>query len=278
MGAAVDAVGPIPTAGGAVTGPKPLGVPEDYVAHRRDDFNIDGPVPGTGIGGPISGRSEAYDVTPQYTDGMQYSIANMDPVQLSALQASMRNAGLLDADYVSGYGSDPATIAAMAQLMSEANASGYTIDQTLQRRLAAPQVAQKKAAKAPFTASAYLKPDPATLKESVRGLMKSVIGPDREPTEAELDDLTSRLGGMDRQAYDASTAADQANYNADASGVGGGATVDNVDPSARLTDYLRTAYKPEIDMTKRTTDLAANRDGLLGSVFAIDKAIASPGL
>lgn len=260
---------------------KPIGVPEGYTTTRTFTPPAGYKAPVGKDGKPLAEQAQGFTTAaapPQYFDGAQYSIANLDPVALSQLQEQMRNAGLLKDGYVSGFGGDPATIAAYTELLTEANTTGYTAAQTLQNRLAAPQVAAAKAPKAPYTAAAYLKPDPATLRENVRDLMKQVVGPNREPTDAELDDLTGRLDSLDRQAYDASTAADHANYDASAAGDPGGAVIANTDPSARLADYLRTTYKPEIDMTKGTADLTANRDGLMGSIFAIDNAIKTPGL
>lgn len=275
-------------------GPDAIGVANDYVAHRQTQFAL-GPTPKPGQGGmPASG---VYDqqIPAQYHEGDQDILFNMDPVVLSQLQASLRNAGLLTAGYVQGYGGDPQTLAAYTQLLTEANETGFTWQQQLQQRLASPQT---QAAKAPFVAKAYLKPDPATLKESVRQLMKQVVGPDREPTDAELADMTARLDSLDRRAYDSSTTADRANYdatnaatNADgtpatgalgggipATGALGGATVQDVDPTSQLADYMRTAYKPEIQHGQAVVDLSKNRTSLLGSVFAMDSAIKAGGI
>lgn len=249
-----------------------------------------GPTPAPGQGGmPASGIYEK-SIPPIYFDGDQYVVASMDPVQLAQLQTTMRNAGVLTADYQSGVQGDPATLAAMTELMSEANQTGYTYDQVLQQRLNAPKV--PKAPSKPFVADAFLKPDPATLKESVRQLMQQVIGPDRQPSDAELADLTARLGSLDRAQYDAKTVKSKADYEAGAPGtqdgavatslggdatVPGGSTVQAVDPSSALADYLRTTYKPEIDMAKGTSDLSKNTGLLQGSFLSLSNAVKSPG-
>lgn len=247
------------------------------------------PAMGPGQQGQMASGSYDQSIAPKYFDGDEYLIASMDPVELSQLQVSLRNAGVLQAGYVSGLNSDPGTIAAMKELMSEGNQSGYTWGQVLTQRLNAPQV--PKTPTKPYTAPAYLKPDPATLKESVRQLMQQVIGPDRQPTDAELADLTSRLGALDRGRYDATTAQGKANYDAAAAGtqegavasslggdatVAGGSTVQAVDPSSQLADYLRTTYKPEIDMAKGTADLSKNQAALQGSFLSIANAIRTP--
>lgn len=281
--AELKAAGP-PVASGAVDGPAPIGVPSGYSATRRDPFQIDGPVPGTSIGGPISGTAASYQLAAQYHDGDQYSLSSMDPVALSQLQATMRNAGLLDDDYVSGYGDDPATVSGYTQLLAEANQSGYTWQQQLQRRLAQPKVTKAKKT-AGFVAQPFLKPDPATIRESARALAKQVLGPHRVLSDEEANQLVGAAEGFARQEYDAQTAAQASDFAANQAAAdagdgtgGGGAVVQSVDPSARFAEYFNNRYKPEINMGAERQDLADNRDGLLGSVFAIDQAISSPGL
>jgi len=113
--------------------PKPLGVPEGYMAPYTRGPEPQGTADSAaqrakaGLGpGTIGKRG------PSYFDGDQYRPASLDPASIGKLQASLAAAGLLE-DFRYGVW-DEASQDAYASLLGEANASGLSAEAALQRR------------------------------------------------------------------------------------------------------------------------------------------------
>jgi hypothetical protein len=122
-GRATDKVGAPPPV--AVKGPKPLGVPEGYLA------------PGTILGGAvIGGRGAAVNVPvaipPRYFDGDQYLPGGQSPAQIAELQRALKAGGWYSSEAVIVYGRwDPATQTAYANALKTANQSGKSVEEVL---------------------------------------------------------------------------------------------------------------------------------------------------
>lgn len=209
---------------------------------------------------------------PQYYDGMQYDIYSWSPDRLAELQRDLAAAGLLRGDYRVGY-ADAGTLAAYEALLGESNRSGFKWHQQLAIRKTAPEELAPEEPRDPFKAPTRLKADPAALRQTARTLAKQVIGKDRNLTDDELDHIVGAAARFDEEGYQSQVAAARADYEAGGRGAAGGATVVDVDPGARLEEYLADRYAPEIGMRGAAADLSENQQGLLGSIFNIDQAI-----
>lgn len=99
-----------PVAPAEVDEPQFIGVPSDYVATGRMDV-------------PYADYDWNYRHAPKYQEGEQFSIAGLAPGELSSLQRSLVDAGLLRSDFMLGY-ADDRTLAAFEDLLSLSNRSG----------------------------------------------------------------------------------------------------------------------------------------------------------
>lgn len=247
---------------GAESELQPIGVPAGYSAER--------PAPA-----PYA-RDMTQQVPARYFDGDDWAPASLPGPRIAELQRQMVAAGLIPrgASYRNGVWDDVSR-SAYRQLLGEANGSGLSAEQQVKVRQNAPKANQPE-----FQAPVRLKRDPAAIRSSVRALMADVIGPDRKPTDEELNELTGVLERIDSQAYDQSTAASQAQFDREMAAengapVGAAPVVQDVDPDARFEELLRERYKPEIQMREGVTDLATGRENLLGNIFAIDQMIGA---
>lgn len=113
-------------------GPKPIGVPRDYVIKRRTTGREEmGDIRFRG-GGPDYLSS----ITPIYFDGAEYLPANWPASQIWSLQQYLAKVGLLTGTFTRNV-FDPATMDAYKELLALSNAKGANADQTLQEMLSA---------------------------------------------------------------------------------------------------------------------------------------------
>lgn len=252
----IKAAGPPVGVAGALP---PIGVPPGYVADRPANY-VELDAPGTPA---------------RYYEGDDLLPANLPPLQIRELQQRMVAAGLIPrgTEFRDGYW-DPVSLAAYRQLLTEANGSGLTAEQQLRVRMNTTVTNRPQ-----FQAPAHLKPDPATLRENVRTLMSSVMGQDREPTAEELDHLVGVLQSYDSSAQANAQAAARAEFDAQQTAAETGVytppEVQQVDTAARFSEYFRQRYRPEIERREGIADLAAGRELLGSSIFAIDQMIGA---
>lgn len=117
----------VASASGSTTGPRPIGVPSDYVV----------PVLRRTLGGRagmvnLSNFNQKVGVGPRYFDGDQYLISSLPPGKLAEMQHLLENGGFYPAKTKIVYGKwDPETAQAYTNALGQANAQGKKIDQVL---------------------------------------------------------------------------------------------------------------------------------------------------
>ena len=104
--------------GGATSTKHPIGVPDDYTV-QITDYTGKGPK-------GRSGRRETRDQAPRYHDGFQFKPLTWGIEMQDQLQQGLIAAGLLNPDDVRDIGTftDPATVKAWTELLSESNRGG----------------------------------------------------------------------------------------------------------------------------------------------------------
>lgn len=238
----------IPVGGGTL--PDPIGVPANYSAVVR----AQGPTTtGSGLGYDV-------EIPPRYFEGDDWAPASLPVEQRAMLQRQMAAAGVIPegATYRLGVW-DETSRQAYRQLLSFANGAGAPVEQALNQ-----WATSKSTTTAPKT-QPYLAPDYATLAQQVKGIVSQRLG-GREPTQQELDVLVQRMRTDDRAAYDASVSNAQATAD-------GATTVQDVDPSARFTEFFEQRYRPEIEHRKAVNDMTNLRATFLGNADAMTSLI-----
>ena len=251
-------------AGGGDDDRLPIGVPEEFRANVPTDR--------ASMSANAADRwPERQSVPPRYFEDYEYTPANLPPVERSALQERLVAAGLIapGQQYLNGEWDD-VSVGAFSGLLALSNRNGFTWDQQLK------VLENTTPANRPqFEAQAFLRPDPAATRQSIRSLMREMVGEDRDPSPDELTRLTSVFESFQQQAHDAATAAGRAAFDAQQEGEAAPAVVQDVDPVARFQEYMQDKYAPEVRSRQGVLDVAANRQGMLGSVFATQEAVLS---
>jgi hypothetical protein len=232
------------------------------------------PLPGRPAYGPYIPRA-----VNRYFEYDQWRFASRSPEYIVALQNQMVAAGLVDArDIIPGLWTDP-DADAMKVLMIEATAARTTWENALGARIASGAgAAQARGAGRTFVTPTYMAPDYATLSQAVKGTFAQLVG--REPKDYELSLLADQLAADSRAEYEAVVAGQRAEFRAGAGGddlvgdrIVGGATVQAVDPMARLQEAIQNRFGAEIaaeeaeqDYTANTRLMAQNLAGLSGVI------------
>lgn len=218
------------------------GVPEGYTALREYQ-------PGSGMP-PI--RSGGVAAPAQYREGDEFNPGGWTQERRARMQRMLADSGLLRTAYRSGFWG-PESVSAYRALLSLANTQGMKDTETA-RLLASDPDLQKTLLDS--DKEPYLQPDPARAREDIRGFFRSKLK--RDVTDDELTPLFNEYMRLDRATYDVA--------------VQDG--VVEVDPAARFSEFLTSRYRPEIDRTAAMVDLSNNNENLMGSIFALDRAIA----
>ena len=245
-----------------------------------------GRVPGEAPGQARGAREGRRDTRQRYHLGFDSSPASWAPSRRIILKDSLVQAGYLDPDQMTG-GATWAfpEMSAMALLADEANGIGDPWQIQLDRVKNNPSEAAKRRAKGragadrrPFVAPAFLKPDMATLSQSVKQSVRQRLG--REPTSLEMGELIETLGVDFRAEFGAQVAALRSEFDATTRAIEtdepqAAGTVQSVNPAARFAEHFDERFAGEIDVRKRGAALNQREaigaatmsmvDGLIGS-------------
>lgn len=210
---------------------------------------------------PIPGRGS------MYVAGDEWAPVNSSPDEIEKLQRKLIEAGLIDPDhYVTPGVFDDTTRDAYKALLERSNAMGIDDGNTLAYLRSNP--IQRAPAKG-YVKPPRLKPDPATLSTRTRATLEGLVK--RGVTTQEIAKLVPELAKLEQQAYDVTTAADQAQA------VGESPTLQDVDPQSSFEELLRTKYAPEINRTAQVGDMTQGREALMSNVFALDNFVGRVG-
>lgn len=235
--------------------PDPIGVPADFVAHAEYK-------PGLGMP-PI--KPGGVELPPRYFEGDDASPAGMSDEDIARLQRMLVAAGVLKGTtYLNGVWDEPSR-QAYRSILTHANQSGLTAQQSLETWASAHTEQKPKV-------DPFLEPDYATLAQTVKQLVSERLG-GREPTPAELDVLTSQLRGNYRAEYDAAVATTTAASDAAAAGADPATVVQDIDPVARFSEFFEQRYQPEMERREAISDMTNLRESFLGNVGQMDSMI-----
>ena len=273
-------------------GPRPIGVPFDFVASRE----VPDPLSATRGTGPALTRTQIRTFEPQYFEGDELAPQSLDPAAIIHLQKRLVAAGLMDeGDYYAGYWTDISE-AAYKTVLGVANTNGTDATVALTELIRTlPQSVKDQRARAKqlekFQADPFIKPDYATLAQDVKTTMRTRLG--REPTAAELAELTREMTGFDRQDFEAFTEEQRFAFNR-AQGIQPPVTADNlirpmgvvsggltvaptelqdVDPGARFREMFERRFKPEIDRLDSLDEVRRNTNNVFASLRTMSSLV-----
>ena len=262
-------------------GPRPIGVPLDFVPTKESQ--IDQPDQFPTRDGPVTGleRGEV-----RYFEGDELAPASLDSVQIARLQSRLVKAGVLNEDqYYAGYWDDVTrdaykTVLGLANRTPNMDATGM-----IDLMIANPKKIDAADADK-FREPPFLKPDYATLAQDVKTTMRTRLR--REPTAAEMAELTRVMGGFYRQQFDVLTEADRIMFEGDPvtadnvirpmGVVSGGLTVaptelQDVDPAARFRELFDQRFKPEIDRLDSLAEVRRNTTNVFESLRTMSSLV-----
>lgn len=264
---------------------KPIGVPEGQPDPEH---------PGRRVGGFVAQKVEREPtdflerkfgvgpqvvtaVEPRYFDGDQYSPAGLDPAEIARIQADLVKTGYLtEGEYWAGFW-DEDTSQAYAAVLGFANQSGDSIDETIDRLIATlPDSIKEARARADqakiFQAPPFIGPDLATLAQGVKAKLRADLG--REPSDAEMAELTRFMSSIYVENFDAEVAAERSAFDASQESLETGdpvtpRSVTDVDPVARFNEFFERRFKPEIDRLGALGEIKANRSNVFKSLLTL---------
>lgn len=205
-----------------------VGTEEDQrtvVPERDIPYHLPPGVPPAGpIGSPyttspqagIYGGFGASQIVSPYTVGQEWTLfRTMDQASIAAIQGDLIRAGMLTNEEVTRPGVwDTNSAAAMGSVMTFANLQGTTWQTSISKLEKTSKAWQKENAKrlaaerakngykkVPFTVTPYTAPDYDTLVAGARQAFREIVG--RDPADWELQLYADKLGGWDRENYDA---------------------------------------------------------------------------
>lgn len=240
--------GPPPGDGGTTNAPKPIGVPNDYLApggRARAPFAGNWGAPKTYQRGPVG---------PRYYEGDDYLPATLSLEERAQLQRAMLAAGVYDRNDEVRFGLwDATSRKAYRSVLELANGSGLSVGDALRSWQRAAPAGEETSTRAPLVTRVSNPKDLARLADSVA---RKVIGRKADPA------VVARFAAQ----FQAAQAAEQtAAYNAAGTG---GQIVEAQDPQAFMADKIRAEYGVEastqdlVGTTNEFFDLLAevNRD------------------
>ncbi len=269
-------------------GPPPIGVPVDFVAQREIPAGLGATRPGD--------PTQTLSRKPRYVLGDELAPQSLDPTAIIRLQKRLVAAGLLDeGTYYAGYWTDVSE-AAYKTVLGVANTNGTSATVALSELIRSlPQSVKDQRARAKrleqFQAPPYIKPDFATLAQDVKTTMRTRLR--REPTAAELAELTREMTGLARQGFDAFTEEQRLAFNR-AQGIQPSVTADNVirpmgvvsggltvaptevqdvDAAARFREFFEKRFKPEIDRLVSLDEVRRNTTNVFASLRTMSSLI-----
>ena len=271
--------------------PRPIGVPLDFVASRE------GPV------GNID-RLGTVNVPPRYFEGDEFDPASLDPNLIIRWQKRLVAAGLIDeGEYTPGYWDD-LSMAAYKKVLGYANLNAQTDLEAVDRLIQTlPQSVKDARAKAKqlevFSEPPYITPDYATLAQGVKGYFRERMG--RDPTDAELSELTGMMNSLYRQQFDVGVEADRIVFEGGAESVTppaltfgqplpegqppalsfggrpatpvGSRVLQGVDPEARFLELFEKRFKPEVDRLDSLSEVRRNANNVFNSLRTMTSLI-----
>lgn len=225
MSHAADKIGAGPPPGDATsTGPRPIGVPEGYLAPGGR-----GRVPFKGFGVP--GTYQRPPVGPRYFEGDDWLPATLSLEERAQLQQAMLSAGVYDKNDVVRFGLwDATSRKAYRSVLELANGSGLSVGDALRSWSRAAPAEEETSTRAPLVTRVSNPKDLARLADSVA---RKVIGRKADPaTVARLTaEFQAAQAGEQRQAYNMAET--------------GGQITEAQDPQSYMAERIRAEYGVE---------------------------------
>lgn len=255
----------------------------DYIGGFPETYKpaFDGPR-GLGPDPGATGRTVAPPTAPRYRVGDEWGqFAAMSPEYIATVQGAMARAGLIDEEDITDIWTIKAA-QAMEQTMLIANARGGDTWVNVLRQLEQEAPTEEDKANAlrqanPFIAPVFRAPDKATLKQGVRAEFSRKLG--REVKDWEFGLFIDQMSSDFKRQHSAEIAAARSSYeaeiNARATGAtsGGGGSVQQVDPMARMAERFLSLYTPEIDAETAEDERQLNTVNLQRSLAGIERAV-----
>ncbi len=252
----------------------PIGVPFDFVAQPVAVL--------TPADRALTGlRTATAEARPQYFAGHELVPSGMSPETLVQFQARLVAAGLLDeGEYWPGVW-DTKSSEAYATVLGLANQSGHTDEYTIDRLIETlPQSIKEQRARAKlaktFQAPGFIGPDYASLAQEVKRILRSKLG--RDPSDAEMAELTKVMSGIYRKDFEAEVAVQRATFEAEAQSLATGqpvtpAAATDLDPAAQFAEFFERRFKPESDRLDALRDVRANTVNVFESLRTMGSLI-----
>ncbi len=222
---------------------------------------------------------------PRYdADYFSKTVANMTPGQLQTFVEQGIQAGIIDEKYVTSGMMDSVIAGAMQEVMYQANISGYTWQDVLDRMVKAYQEEKEKRRGQSLTewynnfvpSTAYQRMDPDTIAQKVKVTMRNEIG--RDPNQWEIDLFADGMRSRHREAYDAQVASERSVWNATGRAreydepqdktVG---AVQGVDENASFQEEFEKRYDTEIGQMERHDRMEQDSRNLFGSLSQLSR-------
>jgi hypothetical protein len=212
-----------PSTRGGTTGRKPLGVPEDYTTLVGRSWT-----PSPGRSGRVNLPALRYTAAqrPRYMEGDEWRPASQGPESIANLQTALVVAGYIDATTRIRLGSwDETSREAYADLLSDANAAGMTVEMMLNERAMTMDVGGEDGGPGGFhidpntgqpVPNEFVPPHALPLKlpsrEDLRAVTRDVIidrlgeGWSQEEIDKLVDNFIGMAQGRAQEAYQAEVA------------------------------------------------------------------------
>jgi len=253
---------------GAPTGPRPIGVPDDFVAQRTFD-------PANPASFGAASVPSTLGIDPRYFDGDEFSPAGLSPEQVAGIQSRLEAAGLLNPDSYWAGTWDTASVNAYKSALGMANASGRSIDEQIDQLISTlPESVKEQRRRAEaaetFQAQPFMRPDPDALAQSVKDTFRRMLG--REPTPEDLAWGVQGLGADYREQYESEVAAARAQFDA-GQGEPAPAAIQSQDPTSSFRQRFEERFSPEIDRLAALPEVRDNMNNVFASLRTMSSLI-----
>lgn len=247
----------------------PIGVPSGYFAEKSGKRVGSRAALFGGLGRRAPLEDTTVRVPPRYFEGAELAPATRSPEDIARLQHELVDAGLLKpGSYWVGMW-DFSSQDAYATALAYANQRGETVGQTLTFMASLPP--SERPNQTGFVREAFIRPDPATLREAVRAGFRSTLG--RDPRPDELEEWAAELLGLESASHEREQDILAAQAAASATGAGTLPGGEFIDPVARFQDLLEQRYQPEIERRREVATLDVARESLFQSLITMGSMV-----
>lgn len=212
-----------------------------------------------------------YNARPFYETNDDWALfAGQSREAIAEMQNTLVGVGALEAGDIVQGSWGPAEAAAFKDWLFIANGQARRwedVDTDLMKNYFGEKNASAgKPARTPFVSRAYQRMDPATAENSVKSVVRNMLG--RDPTSDELGQLGSYLEEQHRGSFVADVEAARSEYNATTAAIDSGqeqsgGEVQDVDFEARFIKQFEDTHEAELARSKRT-ETSVNRQETVG--------------